>query len=67
MPGTPIRGRCLMPVYEYFCEACQKQFETTLTMHEHDKGKIVCPKCGSDKVTQMAAPFNAVTSRKSAA
>jgi putative FmdB family regulatory protein len=42
-----------MPTYEYFCETCQKEFETIITLHEHDEGKIVCPKCGSEKVHQM--------------
>jgi putative FmdB family regulatory protein len=55
----------LMPVYEYFCESCQNEFEQTLTLHEHDEGKVKCPKCGSDKVHQMAAAFTAVTSKKS--
>jgi len=54
-----------MPVYEYFCEACKKEFEKTLTLHEHDKNKITCPKCGSKHVEQMAAAFTAVTSKKS--
>ncbi|HMK31670.1 MAG TPA: zinc ribbon domain-containing protein [Terriglobales bacterium] len=54
-----------MPVYEYFCEACKKEFEKTLTLSEHDKNKITCPKCGSNRVHQMAAAFTAVTSKKS--
>ncbi len=54
-----------MPVYKYFCESCQKEFETTLTLHEHEESKIKCPKCGTDKVHQIAAAFTAVTSRKS--
>jgi putative FmdB family regulatory protein len=54
-----------MPVYEYVCEACQKEFEKFLTLSEHDREKIVCPVCGSDKVHQMAADFTAITSKKS--
>jgi putative FmdB family regulatory protein len=54
-----------MPVYEYFCEACQKQFESVLTMHQHDEDKVICPQCGSNKVKQLAATFTAVTSKKS--
>ena len=54
-----------MPTYEYFCEACQKEFETILTIHEHEEGKIVCPKCGSEKVQHAPTPFVAKTSRKS--
>lgn len=54
-----------MPVYEYFCETCQKQFEAVLSIREHEEQKIICPKCGGDKVHQMAAAFTAVTSKKS--
>ena len=54
-----------MPVYEYFCEACQKTFEKVLTIHAHDQEKIVCPKCGSDRVHQLASAFTAMTSKKS--
>lgn len=57
--------KVLMPTYEYFCEACQKQFEKIITLHEHEEGRIVCPKCGSDKVHQMAAAFTPVTAKKS--
>lgn len=55
----------LMPVYKYFCESCQREFELALTLHEHDESEVKCPKCGSANVHQMAAAFTAVTSRKS--
>jgi len=54
-----------MPVYEYFCEVCEQPFEIVLTLHEHDEKKTVCPKCGGNKVHQMAAAFTVVTSKKS--
>ena len=40
------RVEALMPVYEYLCEACHQTFTKILTIAEHDKEKIVCPKCG---------------------
>jgi putative FmdB family regulatory protein len=54
-----------MPTYEYFCEACKKPFEKITTIHEHDEGKLTCPKCGSNKITQMPASVTVVTSKKS--
>ncbi len=55
-----------MPVYEYFCEKCNKEFEVTLTLKEHEhEEQITCPKCKSHKVHQIAAAFSAVTSKKS--
>ncbi|HEY3927702.1 MAG TPA: zinc ribbon domain-containing protein [Candidatus Koribacter sp.] len=53
-----------MPHYEYHCDACDKSFELTLTLHEHEE-KIKCPKCGSKKVQQLVSAFTAVTSKKS--
>ena len=54
-----------MPVYDYVCKDCQKSFELILTLGEHDKGDIPCPKCGSKNVEQAAVAFFAVTSKKS--
>jgi putative FmdB family regulatory protein len=54
-----------MPVYDYLCNDCHKEFEQVLTLTEHDADKITCPHCGSKNVEQEAAAFFAVTSRKS--
>ena len=54
-----------MPVYDYICKECRKSFELVLTLGEHDKNNIKCPKCGSKNVEQDAAVFFAVTSKKS--
>jgi putative FmdB family regulatory protein len=54
-----------MPLYDYRCKECHKKFEIALTLAEHEKGSIKCPKCGSNKVEQEPAAFFAVTSRKS--
>jgi putative FmdB family regulatory protein len=54
-----------MPVYDYVCKDCQKTFELVLTLGEHDKGDVHCPKCGSRNLEQDAAAFYAVTSKKS--
>jgi len=54
-----------MPVYDYICKKCRKSFELILTLREHDKSNIKCPKCGSKNVEQDATAFFAVTSKKS--
>ena len=41
-----------MPHYEFVCNACQKTFETIVTMAEHDAEKTACPHCGSQEVEQ---------------
>lgn len=54
-----------MPLYDYVCKACHKSFEVALTLQEHEKEMVKCPKCGSKKVEQEPATFFALTSRKS--
>jgi len=54
-----------MPRYEFLCQDCKKPFSKILTLAECEKGKIVCPKCGSHKVQQQASPAYAVAPEKS--
>jgi putative FmdB family regulatory protein len=55
-----------MPVYEYQCRDCHKNFSKTLSLAEAGKQKINCPHCSSQNVEQVPTAFYAVTSRKSA-
>ncbi len=41
-----------MPIFEYQCEKCEKQFEKLLFAGEDEKN-IVCPQCGSHEVQKM--------------
>jgi putative FmdB family regulatory protein len=54
-----------MPVYQFACKGCNKNFQVTRSLQEYEKGKVACPKCGSKKVEQRVAAFFAVTSKKS--
>ncbi|MBM3804851.1 MAG: zinc ribbon domain-containing protein [Acidimicrobiia bacterium] len=54
-----------MPVYEYVCLSCRNQFTTVLSITDHDKLKIECPKCKSKKVEQRLSAFFAKTAKKS--
>jgi len=53
-----------MPVYDYVCKQCKKEFEKVLTLEEHEH-RVTCPACGSSDVEQVVTPFFAVTSSKS--
>ena len=35
-----------MPMYEYYCDKCEREVQLTLSIRERDKGPIKCPKCG---------------------
>jgi putative FmdB family regulatory protein len=54
-----------MPTYEYVCGECGKKFSLALTFSEHDKSRVVCPKCKSGKVAQRFSSVFTKTSRKS--
>jgi putative FmdB family regulatory protein len=54
-----------MPRYEFLCEKCQKPFELTMTISEHEKGKVWCPTCKGTKVVPQFGGFMAQTKKKS--
>jgi putative FmdB family regulatory protein len=54
-----------MPTYDYICKKCGKKFALMMTMSEHDRKKVRCPKCASTQVEQRVEPFYATTSKKS--
>ena len=54
-----------MPVYEYTCNNCKKDFSRVLTLKEYEAGSVECPHCKSKNVEQRPATFYAVTSKKS--
>ena len=54
-----------MPLYEYFCEKCQREVSVTMTISEHDKGGVACPQCGGKNLRQLVGTFFSKTSRKS--
>ena len=54
-----------MPVYEYYCDKCQREVTLTLSISEHEKGKIKCPKCGDKALRPLVSTFFSQTSRKS--
>ena len=40
-----------MPIYEYNCEACDKDFEKLV--FKGDDEKVCCPCCGTDNVKKL--------------
>jgi putative FmdB family regulatory protein len=54
-----------MPVYEYHCDKCRRAVTVTLSIREHEKVKVRCPKCGSKALRPLLSTFVSHTSRKS--
>jgi putative FmdB family regulatory protein len=54
-----------MPLYEYFCEKCQKEVTLTMSISERDKTTITCPQCGGTQMRPLMSTIFTQTSRKS--
>jgi putative FmdB family regulatory protein len=54
-----------MPVYEFRCNRCRKEFEVIESISEYDPKKVKCPKCGSSQVERVWSDVHVVTSKKS--
>ena len=45
-----------MPIYEFTCEACAKDFETLVRSSDWE-GEVECPSCGSEEVDKRLSVF----------
>ena len=48
-----------MPLYEYHCESCDRDFEKRRAINEADE-PIECPECASGEVTRKMSLFVAL-------
>lgn len=53
-----------MPVYEFICLDCKKQFEVLKQVQKYDPKKIECPRCHGRKVERHWSAVFVETSRK---
>jgi putative FmdB family regulatory protein len=53
-------------IYDYQCRKCQEVFSVQMSLAEHDKGEVTCPRCRSRDVEQQMTGFFARTTRKAA-
>jgi putative FmdB family regulatory protein len=55
-----------MPLYEYYCEQCQREVTIPMSMRQHeDAGAAACPDCGSTGLRPQLGTVFTQTSRKS--
>jgi putative FmdB family regulatory protein len=53
-----------MPIYQFRCRKCQREFEAQQTLQEHATSLPPCPSCGAQDTEVLLSPFFAKTSRK---
>lgn len=54
-----------MPVYEFVCLDCRKEFDVVKSMNEFNAKSVKCPKCGSKKLDRLWSSVFVETSKKS--
>ena len=54
-----------MPVYEFRCQDCKRDFEIVSPISGYDEEKVTCPGCGGKNVERLWSRVFAVTSKKS--
>ena len=54
-----------MPVYDFHCADCGKEFTLVLHVEDWERHDVRCPRCKSHHVEQAVTAFQVVTSRKS--
>jgi putative FmdB family regulatory protein len=54
-----------MPLFEYFCDKCQKEVSVRMTVSERERGVTGCPQCGGQELRPLIGTFFSKTSRKS--
>ena len=55
-----------MPIYEYVCKSCGRQFEM-LRLSSNGFKDVACPECGSSKAAKQLSTFAAAVSGPSTA
>lgn len=55
----------MTPMYDYKCLDCGKESLIVVTLKEHERGDVQCPKCGSKNLQQLLTSFTAHTTKKS--
>lgn len=54
-----------MPIYEYRCQVCKKQFEIFLSYQDYEEKIIACPACGANNIQRMISKVRIAKSEDS--
>ena len=46
-----------MPIFEFVCQGCGRQFEEIMTFSAMEAGEAACPDCGAHEVTRNLSAF----------
>lgn len=54
-----------MPIYEFECRKCGKEFSLVLSLKQYERKEFACPACQAREVELRITSTNVITSRKS--
>jgi putative FmdB family regulatory protein len=54
-----------MPVYEFACLECGKEFSRVLAVREHEDTHVSCPYCQSKAIERLVTTCETITPKKS--
>jgi putative FmdB family regulatory protein len=54
-----------VPIYEFVCRKCGKEFNLALSVKQYEKKDVACPACQAKEVELLIHSANVITSRKS--
>jgi putative FmdB family regulatory protein len=54
-----------MPVYEFVCLECSREFALALSLREYELKDLACPQCKSKMIERLVTTCEVITSRKS--
>jgi putative FmdB family regulatory protein len=54
-----------MPLYEFQCTKCGKEFTLALSLKDYEKKKAACPRCKGRTLERVYESVGVITSKKS--
>jgi len=54
-----------MPIYEFQCQKCGKEFTLVLSVKQYEERGFACPACKAKDVEQVITSTQVITSKKS--
>ncbi len=58
-------GGDAVPIYEFKCQKCGKEFDLALSVKQYERKEVVCPGCQGTEVEPLITSTNVITSKKS--
>ncbi len=54
-----------MPVYEFVCLDCGREFTLVLSIRDYERKESVCPHCKSKAIERLVTTCEVITAKKS--